>query len=209
MRKLPIPFPLVANIDDHTMVRFLLQRAEKETDQFLYGKEYGTFLSFYRYYYVTGCANVEDFTQTIYLHIISPGRNKQSPLETFKKKLHEWLYSVCNNFCIDKYRKHRKVKFCSFEEMIKYLDDDALAVVEVDEELVSLVLQRMTNERFRQILRYRYMDDMEPEEIARTFGVERSRIDRDTYRAKEQFRKVLQKTFPEFYNDCKKNNKKK
>lgn len=203
MRKLPIPFPLVENIDDHKMVELLLQKAEEETDQFLYGKEHGTFLSFYMYYYTTGCNNVVDFTQTIYLHIITKKKDKPAPLECFPKKLHRWLYKVCRNYCITEYRKHRNVKFCPSENLLKELEDETSVVIEIDYSFISSILNMMPTERYRKILQYRY-ENLKPKEIAEIMGVKRAKIYKDTFNANVEFRSILKQNNPKMYEKIKK-----
>lgn len=169
--KLPIPYPYIALWPDRKIVDALLALKELPTSQFLYGKSYPVFKSLHNRYY-TDCAEVMDFIHDVYLEIIQPREiGNRCKLQTFNFRcsLCNWVGVVAIRYCFAKY-KGRMV----FEEIPEGGDriwpSEPSILTDMgrfDRDDVEAILDMMPNERYRKIIRLRYLEGYDNEETAK------------------------------------------
>lgn len=210
MKTMPIPFPLIEKMDDdHSIVACLLNNESDVTEQFLYGKCGSWFVFLFRYYNpFHNCENAVELADDAYVDVITPrDSDNTSKLQRFdfSKKLHLWFFRCSRNMCITRCRKHRKVKFCSADELDYYLKDESLVPVPVDTKVVEDVINHMSNKRYAEILRHRYIEDLDIDKTAETMGETKAQCSRVIYKAKEQFEDVLRRRYPAFCRERDKN----
>lgn len=170
----PIPFPYIALWPDKKIVSSLLHFEQLPTAEFFYGKSYPVFKSLYDRY-TTDCAEVIDFIHEIYVDILKPRQvGHRCKLETFNYKcsLENWVGVVAIRYCY-----HQFKKFIPTDDLT---DSDRLSVSEpsiltdmgtLNREDVETIINMMPNERYRQLIRYRYLDELDNEETAKKMGM--------------------------------------
>lgn len=176
------------------MVECLINRMPEETDQFLYGKYYPLFRKLFLYYY-TDCLDEVELTNEIYLHIMEPAKGQRlSPLEKFqfKCRLAWWMKLISVHFCISKWKTHRELTFFeSAEDLPPTTDCKLSATVGIEREDFETILCLMRNERYRNLIRCRYLEGMSHEEAATEMGEKMS----DYYRTHDRAKRMLRETF--------------
>lgn len=172
--RLPIPFPYIAHWPDRRIVSSLLHLEQLPTAEFFYGKSYPVFKSLYDRY-TTDCAEVIDFIHEIYIDILKPRQlGHRCKLETFNFKcsLKNWVGVVSIRYCY-----HQFKKMIPTDELP---DGDRLSIPEpsiltdmgtLNREDVEAIINLMPNERYRQLIRYRYLDELDNEETAKKMGM--------------------------------------
>ena len=82
--RLPIPFPKIAQMDDHQIVSALLKYAPVETTEFFYGQTYPVYKHLYNHYY-TDCSEIVEFIHEVYVDVMTiRSTTKTSKLQIFK-----------------------------------------------------------------------------------------------------------------------------
>ena len=207
----PIPYPKIEQLenDDRSLVACLIAGEPEVTEQFLYGRSWFFFRAIKRYWSTTYNSEV-DAADDVYLHVNKPRESDGTSVLkrfNFQRKFIVWFFAVSKNFCIDKWRHHRKLKFCPLEEIESFADDDRI-VVAYDAQVVSNTINNMPHKRYAEVLRLRYIEDMDIEKIAEIMQDSRANIDRTINRAKAQFEEVLMRIYPNFYHERNKKEKK-
>ena len=184
--------------DDRGGVKGLLLRNQSITKDYLYRKCYPLFRSIFDRYY-TDCANCIEFISEIYLFIMIPssltGRSKLEGFG-FKCTLAMWLKIVAENYCRSLFVKKAEKEPLHFETADR-LD---FKTESIDEKISSLdrgdvekILSMMRNDRYRNIMRLRYLEDRDNEETAEILGMTMANYYNKHKLAKEQFCEVLRK----------------
>lgn len=195
MRALPIPYPLIENMDDRTLVSCLLRHLEKETEQFLYGMYYLLFKKLY-HIYDPDVADEVELTDDIWLHIMEP----RPPRDTsrlqdfqFQCRLPWWMKVVSVHYCISKYKKRRLVYcFGTFEDL--HGEEKAeKAAVDISREDFEKIVGMMKNERYRKLIQHHYLEGLDHDETAAQMGESMSSYYRTHERAKKQLRETYMK----------------
>lgn len=196
MKKPPIPFPLIEKMEDRPLVGCLLKRMPDETNQFLYGKYYPLFRKLFLFFY-TDCLDEVELTDDVYVHLMEPrGEKKISRLEEFQFQCHlaRWMKLVSIRFCITKWKRHRDVTFFESAEELPVSENSHLsATVDIDREDFEKIVDLMRNERYKKLIRFRYLEGMDHDEIAEEMGEKMSDYYRTHERAKKQLREVYMK----------------
>ena len=220
MQTIPIPFPLIEKMDDRSIVACLLRNVSDVTGQFLYGKCGNYFLFLYRYFKSDpNCDNAVELANDAYLNVMTPRESDNTTkLQRFdfSRKLYPWFCKCSRNMCIDRYRKHKKIKFYSIDALdfqIKdgsqsslplddeSLDDDSHVIVTFNAKVVEDVLNHMSHQLYAEILRHRFLENMSPQETADIMGITYAQCTKKTDLAKAQFRKVLRHRYPTVFNE--------
>lgn len=187
-QKIPIPYPNIKNKDDHQIVSWLLARLGWATNEFLYGKCYPLFKSLHTRYY-SSCPELEDFIHDIYIDIIQPRKdNKECKLNTFsyKSTLYTWMGVVSIRFCYAKYKK--AIHIINSDDSDRYSDISISnhAINDLfDREDLEKVLDIMTNSRYKELIRLRYLCGLSNEMTAKQLN-----MDMDNYYNKHRLAKV-------------------
>lgn len=175
--KIPIPYPYIALWPDNKVVKSLLNFEQLPTAEFFYGKTYPVFKSLYNRYF-TDCPEVIDFIHEIYVDIIEQRPvSKCCKLETFNYKcsLKNWVGVVAISYCCAKFKRKPPV-----DEGVLSEDGDRILPSEpsilmdmgkLNREDVEAIINMMPNKRYRELIRYRYLDDLDNEETAKKMGM--------------------------------------
>lgn len=184
---------------DAEITEALLRRDARVTKAFLYVKCYPLFKAIYDKYY-TDCETPVEFINQIYLFIMLPrpstGVAKLAQF-SFKCSLTLWLKIVTENYCRQLFTRRG-------DFFIESLDDgdrfDRVSASLMETETLDLaaddlrrVLGAMTNERYRRLIEYRYVDERSNEETAALLGLSMPNYYNTHRRAKEQFCETLRK----------------
>lgn len=188
----------VEQLSDMEVVDAILQRDAEVTKIYLYKKCYPLFKSIYDRYY-TDCADCFEFINEIYLLILLPAKSTgESKLASFAGRcsLTMWLKIVAQNYCRQIFAK----KGDFFEESLSDGDRNlqiaeslSEKMSELDREDVSRILCSMPNERYRQLIEYRYLDEKSNEETAVLLGMTMANYYNKHKLAKAQFAEQLRK----------------
>ncbi|MBQ0128419.1 MAG: sigma-70 family RNA polymerase sigma factor [bacterium] len=185
---LPIPYPRIKNKDDHQVVALLLKHTNWATDEFLYGKSYPIFKALYRRFY-TDCPELLDFIHDIYIDIIEPRKQSSTcKLETFtfRSTLNTWMGVVSTRFCYSRYKD--RILTESLDDSDRKMDiwvSTSLNENLFDMEDLNKMLSMMTNDRYRGLIRRRYVEGKTNEETAAELN-----LSMDVYYNKHRLAKV-------------------
>ena len=186
----------IEQLSDNQIVDALLQRDSSVTRLFLYKKCRPLFRSIYQRYY-TDCADEVELINEIYLFIMTPGKKTgRSPLEgfTFRCSITLWLKIVAEHYCHSLYSH----KIDTDENIFIDSDrnaDESLSLVSEDNSLTmadaSRILDSMPNERYRSLIRFRYLEERSNEETAELLGLSMANYYNVHLRAKKQWCDML------------------
>ena len=195
MRTLPIPYPLIEHMDDRTLVSCLLRRLEKETDQFWYGMYHLLFKKLF-FIYHPDCNDEVELTDDIYAHVMVPRPPKDtSRLQDyqFQCRLPWWMKVVSVHYCISKYKKRRLVYcFGTYEDLHGDEKPESMAV-DISREDFEKIVGMMKNERYRDLIRHHYLENLDHDETAAKMGESMSSYYRTHERAKKQLKETYMK----------------
>lgn len=171
---------------DLQIAKFLICRDEMVTRKYFYQQCYPLFKSIYDNYY-TDCANCKEFIDEIYIVVLAPSKiTGKCQMENFKGEstLTSWLKTVCLYYCYKKYESKSRMPI--YEPLIflnnKEKEDDSgrdeekFGSIEIDfnnlnREDALVILRRMPNRRYSEIIRLRYLEMLTNEETAKTLGM--------------------------------------
>lgn len=167
--RLPIPFPHIANYTDRQIVDALIKRLSIETNEFFYGKSYPVFGSLYSRFY-TDCSDIIDFIHDIYLDLLTTSKKTHKcKLETFKYQcsLKNWIGVVSIHYCHLKYKRRIvTVEIGESDSFDEFSNSILLNQSSIDMDDVNRILMSMNNKRYRELIRYRYLENHTNEETA-------------------------------------------
>lgn len=189
---------IIEQYTDKEIVAAILQRDTDVTKEFLYRKCYPLFSAVYNKYY-TDCENPVELINEIYVYIITPkkdtGRCKLADFG-FRCTLTMWLKIVTEHFCHQLFA--RKVDIL---ENISVDDDRNLFEIyslELDFNTLNMedvrrILNMISDERYRRLIEYRYLDEKSNEETAMLLSLTMANYYNVHLRAKAQFCCALRK----------------
>jgi hypothetical protein len=181
---------------DEQIVSAILKGDASITKEFLYKKCSPLFRSIFHKYY-TDCENSYELANEIYVYIMTPKKNNgKCKLEDFgfRCSLMIWLKFVTEHYCNWLFKK--RIVAQSLE------DDDRNIVVgeSIDIDLkrinmkdLQVILQMMRNERYRNIIQYRYLEEKSNEETAALLNMTMDNYYNKHRLAKAQFCQMLKK----------------
>lgn len=196
MKRLPVHCKTIVMWDDHRILEALLKFIPIPTEEFFYGKCYPMFKSLYTRYY-TDCKEDVEFIDEIYLNIMKPNPvSLKCKLELFQFRcaLHNWVGVISLRYCYAKYKT--KVQEESLDEGEIFDGDPQSIYAEMhimEKEDVLKILEMMPNDRYREIIRLRYLEDYSNEETAAKLGLEMSNYYNKHLLAKAQYIAVYKK----------------
>lgn len=188
----------INSLSDQEVVRAILNKDARITRLYLYEKCYPLFKSCFNKFY-TDCGSCIELINDTYLYIMMPSEESgKIPLESFgyRCSLAMWLKIIVVNRCTQLYK--RKIDIV---EMEKLPDGDRINVETLSltsKELssradVNTLLKLMPNQRYRELIRYRYMDGRSNEETAELLGMSMDNYYNKHRLAKQQWQAVLRK----------------
>lgn len=193
--------------DDLQIAKSIINRDERITRQFFYIHCYPLFKSIYDNYY-TDCANVKEFIDEIYILTVAPSKKTgRCQMENYKGEstFTTWLKTVCLFYCYKKYkRKMRMPILNSFYTSDAEYDDVNDRFIErggsiemnfdgLNREDTEKILGLMPNERYRSLIRMRYLELLTNEETAKELGLTMANYYNIHKRAKAQFESICRK----------------
>ena len=183
---------------DQEIVKAILRRDTEITKEFLYRKCYPLFAAIHSKYY-TDCETPIELINEIYVYILLPHR------ETHRSKLQDfgfrctftlWLKIVTENYCRQLFEKRIRSEENVDVESDRYIlpEESIMANTrELEMDDVRKLLAMMPNQRYRELIEYRYIEEKSNEETAIMLGLTMANYYNTHKRAKEQFCHVLRK----------------
>ncbi len=188
----------IEHYTDQQIVKAILNRDTFVTKEFLYRKCYPLFKSVYDKYY-TDCESCVEFINDIYVYIMIAQKNTGiSKLAAFGYRctLTMWLKIVLENYCHQLYTRRMEIDRDSDVGSDRNMPDDESLTENtrnIDVEDVRKILNMMSNQRYRQLIEYRYVDEKSNEETAMLLAVTLANYYNMHKRAKAQYCEVLRK----------------
>lgn len=193
-----INFNTLSELSDQDIVHAILNKDKKITYFYLYKKCYPIFNAVYRKY-ETDCESPIELINEIYVYIMHPnkttGRCKLADFE-FRCTFTLWIKIIVENYCRQLFSR----KSHTSEEILSYSDRNYIIFdsIEIDsyninKEDVMQILQNMPNERYRELIKHRYLEDKTNEETAMQLNISMENFYNSHKRAKTQFCEALRK----------------
>ncbi|MBP3548392.1 MAG: sigma-70 family RNA polymerase sigma factor [Alistipes sp.] len=186
----------IDSLTDKEIVSAILGRDTRITRLYLYEKCYPLFKARYDKYY-TDCESCVEFINEIYIYIMTPGvKTGKCYLSTFgfSCSLTCWLKIVAENYCHQLFKK--RLEIVDAPERLgdrKMSEPYSPNIESLNRHDVEVMLGLMTNDRYRELIRLRYVEEKSNEETAEILGMSMDNFYNKHKLAKEQFAKVLRK----------------
>lgn len=193
------------HMSDKEIVETILNRDKEVTFLYLYRKCYPIFSAAHRKYY-TDCETPTELINEIYIYILNPnkktGKCKLADFG-FRCTLTMWIRIIVENYCHQLFAKKKII----IEDILNQDDRNPSANKSIDidinvedfefnnlirEDVVKL-LNMMPNKRYRQLLIYRYLEEMSNEETAKLLALTMANYYNVHLRAKAQFYTILER----------------
>lgn len=188
----------IEQLSDKEVVAALIGKDSRLTREYLHGKCGPLFKSVFNKYY-TDCDSVEELINDIYLYIMMPGKKtgvSKLAAFSFKCSLTMWLKIVVENYCRQLFAKRMDVNEnfdITGDRFLHEADSLSADTISTDVDDVRTVLCMMPNERYRTLIRLRYLEDHTNEETAKLMQMTMANYYNTHKRAKEQFCAALKK----------------
>ena len=195
--------------EDLQIAKSLINRDEKVTRNYYYKECYPLFKSIYDNFY-TDCKCCTEFMNEIYIVVLAPSKTTgKCQMENFRGEstLRTWLKTTCLFYCYNRY----KLKPPIFEPLPrdsekKDGDDEPISDRKPDEGLsnpidfsamnrsdIETLLSQMPNDRYRRLIRLRYLEQLSNEETANELGMSMANFYNSHLRAKAQYEDACRK----------------
>lgn len=197
--------------EDIAIAQSILKRNGKVTREYLYGKCYPMFKFIYNNYF-TDSSDVYEFINEIYILILTPSKETgRCQLENFRgeSSLATWLKTACLFYCYHRYERKKRIPTVDIPSSNNDKDDDSgdrllhnsysttMNLSSIDRSDLEIIIGTMANERYRNIIRLRYLERKSNEETAEALGMTMTNYYNKHKLAKEQFVSALKKEFNE------------
>lgn len=172
--------------EDLQIAKALIKRDNLVTRKYFYQQCYPLFKSIYDNYY-TDSINCKEFIDEIYIVVLAPSKiTGRCQMENFKGEstLTSWLKTACLYYCYKKYESKSRMPI--YEPLIFQNnqekendsggDEEKFGSIEIDfnnlnREDALVILKRMPNKRYSEIIRLRYLELLTNEETAKILGM--------------------------------------
>ena len=186
----------IESLTDKEIVEAILRRDAKVTRLYLYEMYYPLFKARYDKYY-TDCESCLEFINEIYVYIMTPGvKSGKCYLASFgySCRFEHWLKIVVENYCHQLYKKKPELIDTPDTPGDRKTDNSTTIDIEsLNQADVNAMLNLMRNKRYRDLIRYRYVEEKSNEETAELLGMSMDNYYNKHKLAKEQFTNVLKK----------------
>lgn len=190
----------IESLSDRDIVEAILKRDAHITCAYLYVHCYPLFKAYYqKFRYCIESVDCKDFINEFYIYLMTPGAVSKKPkLATFSYRCRflYWIKAVLANYCKELMNKYEKrLKTNSFDEVGDRLIIEPLSISidTLNQEDIEIILCRMSNARYRNLIRYRYIDGFTNEETAQLMDMSMNNYYNKKRLAQEQFVSVLRK----------------
>lgn len=183
---------------DQEIVKAILCRNAFITKEYLYKKCYPLFCAIYNKYY-TDCVNPIELINEIYVYILTPKRDTgKCKLSTFgfRCTLTMWLKIITNHYCHQLFARKIETSENNLIDSDRNICD--VFSFELDFNTLNMddvkrILLMMPNERYRRLIKFRYLDEKSNEETAMLLALSMTNYYNVHLRAKAQFCTALRK----------------
>lgn len=186
----------IESLTDREIVDAILQRDTRVTRLYLYEMYYPLFKARYDKYY-TDCESCLEFINEIYVYIMTPGpKSGKCYLASFgfSCRFEHWLKIVVENYCHQLFKKKPEIIDTPDAPGDRITDGSTTIDIEdLNHADVNAMLNLMRNKRYRDLIRYRYVEEKTNEETAELLGMSMDNYYNKHKLAKEQFTNVLKK----------------
>ena len=189
----------IRQLSDKDIVKAIIAKDAQVTKLFFYEKCYPLFKSVFEKY-ETDCNDCIEFINEIYVHImVKSSKSGLSKLEGFgfNCTLTNWLKIVTENYCHQVFKKKKRMpideKPDGSDSFIQTSDSIGIDLHLLNLSDLEKLLGMMPNERYRQLIRYRYLEGHTNEETADLLGMKMDNYYNKHRLAKKQFRQILKK----------------
>ena len=186
----------IESLTDEEIVDAILQRNTRVTRLYLYEMYYPLFKARFDKYY-TDCESCLEFINEIYVYIMTPGaKSGKSYLESFgfSCSLAYWLKIVAENYCHQLFKKKPEIIDISVPLGDRNTGGSTpIDIKDLNHADVNAMLNLMHNKRYRDLIRYRYVEEQTNEETAELLGMSMDNYYNKHKLAKEQFTNILKK----------------
>lgn len=188
----------INSLSDQEVVQAILNKDAYVTRLYLYEKCYPLFKSCFNKFY-TDCDSIIELVNDTYLYIMMPSEETgKIPLANFgfRCSLAMWLKIIVVNRCTQLYK--RKMNVVDLDNLSDSdrcnIDNDSFINKDtLDNRDVDKLLKSMPNQRYRDLIRYRYVDGRSNEETAELLGMTMDNYYNKHRLAKLQWHNVLRK----------------
>ncbi len=189
--------------EDIAIAQSILKRDGKVTREYLYRKCYPMFKSIYNNYF-TDSSDVYEFINEIYILILTPSKDTgRCQLDNFRGEstLSTWLKTACLFYCYHRYDRKNRIPIVEMpnddygDRLLDNSYSTTMNTSSIDRSDLEVVISTMTNERYRNIIRLRYIERKSNEETAEALGMSMTNYYNKHKLAKEQFVSALKKEF--------------
>lgn len=193
--------------EDLEIAKALLRKDERVTRNYLYRQCYPLFKSIFDHF-ETDCNSCIEFISEVYVLIMTPSKKtKHCQLDNFRGEstLTSWLKITCLFYCYKKYRSKDKLPMSNLPPLTNTEEDfdsdrtfEKSGSYELDFSNMNradleTLLNLMPNERYRQLIRLRYIDALSNEETAQALNLSMEVYYNVHKRAKAQYERICQK----------------
>lgn len=192
---------------DLRIAQTLINKDEQITRKYFYQQCYPLFKSIYDNYY-TDCENCKEFIDEIYIVVLAPSKaTGKCQMENFRGEstLTSWLKTTCLYYCYKQFElKEKMPKYERIRPSMKNEDDDSdrndaiYGSIEIDftnlnRQDALTILKQMSNKRYSELIRLRYLEQMTNEETAKALGMTMENYYNKHKLAKEQYEQIFRK----------------
>lgn len=192
---------------DLRIAQSLINKDEQITRKYFYQQCYPLFKSIYDNYY-TDCENCKEFIDEIYIVVLAPSKaTGKCQMENFRGEstLTSWLKTACLYYCYKQFElKEKMPKYERIRPSMKNEDDDSdrndaiYGSIEIDftnlnRQDALTILKQMSNKRYSELIRLRYLEQMTNEETAKALGMTMENYYNKHKLAKEQYEQIFRK----------------
>lgn len=172
--------------EDLQIAKALIKRNNLVTRKYFYQQCYPLFKSIYDNYY-TDCTNCKEFIDEIYIVVLAPNKiSGKCQMENFRGEstLASWIKTACLYYCYKQYETKSRMPICEplvFKNNQEKddeggRDEEKFGSIEIDfnnlnREDALVILNRMPNKRYSEIIRLRYLELLTNEETAKLLGM--------------------------------------
>lgn len=183
---------------DQEIVEAILCRNAFITKEYLYKKCYPLFCAIYNKYY-TDCVNPIELINEIYVYILTPQRDTgKCKLSAFGFRCTPtmWLKIITNHYCHQLFARKIETSENNLIDSDRNICD--VFSFELDFNTLNMddvkrILLMMPNERYRRLIKFRYLDEKSNEETAMLLALSMTNYYNVHLRAKAQFCTALRK----------------
>ena len=192
---------------DLYIAKAIIQRDERTTIDFLYRQCYPMFKVIYDNYF-TDSNSVYEFINEIYLLILTPNKETgRCQMENYRgeSRLATWLKTACLFYCYHRFKRRQRMPIVQIpphedsendnfaDRLIDRSHSTTMSTAGIDRSDLETIIGIMPNERYRNIIRLRYIERRTNEETAEALGMTMANYYNKHKLAKEQFISALNK----------------